>query len=289
MKRSTTVTAIPEPNVPATSLLATRAGATYDFGGLAVMITGGAGDIGRATARRFARDGARVALLDVAEEGLRQAEDELIRAGAEAIAIHCDVTDRDRVEDAVAAVADRFGGVDVVFNNAGYQGAFCPTDAYPADDFERVIDVNVVGVYHVLSVASAHMRRSGGGSIVNTASHAGVRGPPNMLAYGASKFAVVGMTQTAAKDLAPYGIRVNAISPALIGPGLMWERQTELQAATGTQYFAADPQQVKADLIASVPLRRLGTLDEVANVVAWLASAESSYLTGFNVEVTGGI
>lgn len=110
-----------------------------------------------------------------------------------------------------------------------------------------------------------------------------------MLAYGASKFVVVGMTQTAAKDLAPYGIRVNAISPALIGPGTMWDRQTELQAANRTQYFAPDPQRVQHDLIASVPLRRLGTLDEVGNVVARLASDESSYLTDFNVEVTGGI
>lgn len=279
----------PERTVPTPDPLATRAGATYDFSDRTALITGGAGDIGRATARRFARDGARIALLDVAEDGLRQAEDELIRAGVETIAVRCDVTDRSSVEDAVATVADRFGRVHVAFNNAGYQGVFSPTDVYPADDFERVIEVNVIGVYHVLSVAAAHMRRSGGGSIVNTASHAGVRGPPNMLAYGASKFAVVGMTQTAAKDLAPYGIRVNAISPALIGPGAMWERQTELQAATGTPYFAADPQRVKDDLIASVPLRRLGTLDEVANVVAWLASDESSYLTGFNVEITGGI
>lgn len=263
--------------------------ATYAFHGITVMITGGAGDIGRATARRFARDGARVALLDVAEEGLREARDDLTRAGADILAVHCDVTDRRRVQEAFDTVVDHFGRVHVVFNNAGYQGVFSPADAYPADDFERVMGVNVLGMYHVLSVAAAHMRRSGGGAIVNTASHAGVRGPPNMLAYGASKFAVVGMTQTAAKDLAPYGIRVNAISPALIGPGMMWDRQTELQAATGTQYFAPDPQRVQHDLIASVPLRRLGTLDEVANVVAWLASDESSYLTGFNVEVTGGI
>ena len=120
------------------------------------------------------------------------------------------------------------------------------------------------------------------------ASHAGVVGPPNMIAYSASKFAVIGITQTAAKDLAPYHIRVNALSPALIGPGVMWTRQTELQAGVGSQYFDADPQVVEQQMINSVPMRRLGSLEEVANSVAFLMSEEASYITGFNLEITGG-
>ena len=175
-----------------------------------------------------------------------------------------------------------------MFNNAGYQGAFAKTDEYPEDDFQTVINVNILGVFHVLKAAAQHMRTVGGGAIVNMASHAGVVGPPNMLAYAASKFAVIGMTETAARDLAPYQIRVNALSPALIGPGLMWTRQTELQAAVGSQYFDPDPKVVEQQMIQSVPLRRLGTLEEVANGVAFLMSQEASYITGFNLEITGG-
>ena len=109
-----------------------------------------------------------------------------------------------------------------------------------------------------------------------------------MIAYSASKFAVIGITQTAAKDLAPYHIRVNALSPALIGPGIMWTRQTELQAGVGSQYFDADPKVVEQQMINSVPMRRLGSLEEVASGVAFLMSEEASYITGFNLELTGG-
>jgi NAD(P)-dependent dehydrogenase (short-subunit alcohol dehydrogenase family) len=117
---------------------------------------------------------------------------------------------------------------------------------------------------------------------------AGVSGAPNMPAYSASKAAVVGLTKSAAKDLAPAGIRVNAVSPAFIGPGRMWERQVELQAAVGSQYYATDPADVAAQMIAMVPLRRYGSLDEVARVVAFLLSDEASYVTGVNIEIAGG-
>jgi NAD(P)-dependent dehydrogenase (short-subunit alcohol dehydrogenase family) len=151
-----------------------------------------------------------------------------------------------------------------------------------------VLTSDVVGVFHVLRASVSHLRATHG-SIVNTASHAGVWGPPNMAAYAASKFAVVGLTQTAAKDLAPHGIRVNAISPALIGPGVMWDRQVRLQAEAGSQYFAADPGVVAEQMVGSVPLRRLGSLDEVAGAVLFLMSEDASYITGANIEVTGGI
>jgi 2-dehydro-3-deoxy-L-rhamnonate dehydrogenase (NAD+) len=263
--------------------------ARYDFAGRVVIVTGGAGDLGRAAATRLAADGAAVALLDVAEEPLRSFAGELEAKGVAVLAVPCDVTDRNAVAGSLAAVVERFGRVDGLFNNAGYQGAFAPTDAYPTDDFERVLSVNVTGAFIVLRAVAAQMRAAGGGAIVNTASHAGVKGPPNMIAYAASKFAVVGMTQTAARDLAPHGVRVNAVSPALIGPGTMWERQTRLQAATGTRYFDADPAEAGRRMIGTVAMNRLGTPDEVANVVAYLLSDESSYVTGFNVEVTGGI
>jgi NAD(P)-dependent dehydrogenase (short-subunit alcohol dehydrogenase family) len=176
-----------------------------------------------------------------------------------------------------------------LFNNAGYQGAFAPTHVYPLDDARKVIEVNVIGVLNVLTIVAAAMTAAGrGGAIVNTASMAGVGGAPNMPAYSASKAAVIGMTKTAAKDLAPAGIRVNAVSPAFIGPGRMWDRQVELQAAVGSQYYATSFDEVSAQMINMVPLRRYGSTEEVAKVVAFLLSEEASYVTGINIEIAGG-
>lgn len=264
------------------------AATTYDFVGKTILITGGAGDIGQATARRFAANGAGVALLDLNAEKMAQLARELATHNVPVGTYQCDVTASGDVAKAFASAIQQFGRIDYVFNNAGYQGVFAKTDEYPADDFQKVIDINVVGVFHVLKAAAQHLRASGGGAIVNTASYAGVVGPPNMLAYAASKFAVIGITQTAAKDLAPYSIRVNALSPSLIGPGMMWTRQTQLQAAVGSQYFDTDPKTVEQQMINSVPMRRLGSLEEVANGVAFLMSDAASYITGFNLEITGG-
>ncbi|MGB3766854.1 MAG: SDR family NAD(P)-dependent oxidoreductase [Phormidesmis sp.] len=262
---------------------------TYSFTGKTILITGGAGDIGKATARRFAMNGAGVVLLDINKDKMAEVAEELEGYGASVQTIYCDVTQPSTVTSAFADAVRQVGKVDYVFNNAGYQGAFATTDEYPAADFQKVIDINVIGVFHVLKAAAQHLRDSGGGAIVNMASHAGVDGPANMLAYAASKFAVVGMTQTAAKDLAPHNIRVNALSPALIGPGMMWTRQTELQAGVGSQYFDANPKVVEQQMINSVPMRRLGSLEEVANGVAFLLSDEASYITGFNLDITGGL
>ncbi|KAF3885006.1 MULTISPECIES: SDR family NAD(P)-dependent oxidoreductase [Nostocales] len=262
--------------------------ATYQFAGKTILITGGAGDIGKATACRFAANGAGVALLDLNEPKMASVAEELKEYNVPIGTFRCDVTSADDVAKAFTGSVEQIGHIDYVFNNAGYQGVFAQTDEYPEDDFQKVIDINVVGVFQVLKAAARYLRDAGGGVIVNMASYAGVVGPPNMLAYAASKFAVIGMTQTAAKDLAPHGVRVNALSPALIGPGFMWTRQTELQAAVGSQYFDTDPKVVEQQMIHSVPMRRLGSLDEVANGVAFLMSDEASYITGFNLEITGG-
>ncbi|MGP1386878.1 MAG: SDR family NAD(P)-dependent oxidoreductase [Thainema sp.] len=261
--------------------------ATYSFQGKTILITGGAGEIGKATAHRFAANGAGIVLLDINEAQMAEVAQDLKDYGVAVHTFRCDVTNPKDVAQAFAGAVQQVGQLDYVFNNAGYQGAFAKTDEYPEADFQKVIDINVIGVFHVLK-AAAQQLRDNGGAIVNMASHAGVDGPPNMLAYAASKFAVIGMTQTAAKDLAPYGIRVNALSPSLIGPGFMWTRQTELQAGVGSQYFDPDPKVVEQQMINSVPLRRLGRLEEVANGVAFLMSDEASYITGFNLDITGG-
>lgn len=258
------------------------------------LITGAGGDIGKAVARRLAVAGARLALLDLPSrhDQLVQCEAECRELNAEVVVerVGCDVTDEAGVVAAVDAVCESLGVPDTVFNNAGYQGLFANTVDYPAADFRAVLDVNVTGVFLVLQACASVLRAAGKpGSIVNTASMAGVGGPPNMVAYAASKSAVIGMTKTAAADLAAHSIRVNAISPAFIGPGAMWTRQVELQAEVASQYYPDDPSAVAEAMIGDVPLRRYGTLDEVAAGALFLLSDQASYLTGFNLEIAGGI
>ena len=210
-------------------------------------------------------------------------------AGGSLVSVTFDVTDVDATRSVIQSAISEVGTPDRVFNNAGVQGAFAPTHQYPLADAAKVIDINVTGALNVMVVASEAMVASGlNGAIVNTASMAGVTGAPNMVAYSASKAAIIAMTKSAAKDLAPHGIRVNAMSPAFIGPGTMWDRQVELQAAAGSQYFPSDPAQVAEIMISSVPMRRYGAMDEVVDVLMYLLSDRSSYVTGVNIEVSGG-
>ncbi len=243
-----------------------------------VLVTGAAGDIGTAIAEVLAQRGHGLALADHPDVAERL--DELCRRlGAKCMTF--DVTD----EAAVTAAVKGLGPLVGLVNNAGYQGVFTPVDRYPLEDARRVVEVNVLGAMTVLAAVSRAMV---GGAIVNIASMAGVSGAPNMPAYSASKAAVIGLTKSAAKDLAPKGIRVNAVSPAFIGPGRMWETQVAQQAAAGSQYYAADPEAVAEQMIGMVPLGRYGSVHEVATVVAFLLSDDASYVTGVNIEVSGG-
>ncbi len=259
------------------------------FKGKSILVTGGAGEIGLATAVRFAEEGASVMLTDIKEGGLKKGKKRLDGYGVRVETYVCDVSDYSSVKKMTEAAAADFSGIDMLFNNAGYQGLFKPIHQYPADDFEKVLRINLFGAFYVLRAVSEHMTARKKGCIVNTASMAGVDGPPNMAAYGASKFGMVSLTQTAAKDLAPYNIRVNAISPAFMGPGFMWERQVKLQAEAGSQYFSSDPATVAQQMIASVPMRRYGNINEIPGTIAFLMSDDASYITGVNVPISGGI
>jgi NAD(P)-dependent dehydrogenase (short-subunit alcohol dehydrogenase family) len=252
-----------------------------------VLVTGAGGDIGTAIAEVLARRGHRLALADHPSAGARLDEtvDRCRRLGAEAQGVTFDVTD----EAAATAAVRELGPFGGLVSNAGYQGVFMPVDRYPLDDARRVVEVNVLGVMAVLAVVGRAMIAAGsGGAVVNVASMAGVSGAPNMPAYSASKAAVIGLTKAAAKDLAPSRIRVNAVSPAFIGPGRMWDTQVARQAAAGSHYYSADPDEVAAQMIGTVPMRRYGSVHEVATVVAFLLSDDASYVTGVNVEVSGG-
>ncbi len=255
------------------------------------LITGAAGDIGRAAAGRLASDGWAVALTDHprAAAGLDEVSVALVDSGAEVWSATCDLTDEAAVSAMVARCSTELATPCGLFNNAGYQGRFVAMPDYPVDDLRSVFEVNVIAVFQLMqSVATAMIAAGGGGTIVNAASMAGVGGAPNMAAYSASKAAVIGLTKSAAKDLAPHRIRVNAISPAFVGPGKMWDSQVASQAAAKSQYYAHDPAIVAQQMIAMVPLRRYGTTDEVAAVVSFLMSHDASYVTGQNIEITGG-
>jgi NAD(P)-dependent dehydrogenase (short-subunit alcohol dehydrogenase family) len=256
-----------------------------------VFVTGAAGDIGGETARTLAARGWSLALTDhpSAEARLAAVCESCETLGATVWTGAFDVTDETGAAASVRACVEAVGPPRGLFNNAGYQGQFTALDRYPLEDARRVFEVNILGVMTVLAVVSRAMIDAGsGGAVVNMASMAGVSGAPNMPAYSASKAAVIGLTRSAAKDLAPAGIRVNAVSPAFIGPGAMWDNQVARQAAAGSQYYATEPAAVAEQMIGLVPLRRFGSTAEVAQVVAFLLSDDASYVNGVNIEISGG-
>eukprot|EP00547_Thalassionema_nitzschioides_P015439 CAMPEP_0194240498 /NCGR_PEP_ID=MMETSP0158-20130606/6648_1 /TAXON_ID=33649 /ORGANISM="Thalassionema nitzschioides, Strain L26-B" /LENGTH=273 /DNA_ID=CAMNT_0038975199 /DNA_START=8 /DNA_END=829 /DNA_ORIENTATION=- len=257
-----------------------------------IVITGAGGNFGQDGCLFFAKAGARVAALDKDPRSLAETTKK-VQADfptTEILALECDVTSPKSVADAIGKVVERFGSIDMVWNNAGYQGKIIPTLEYDPADFALVMNINVTGMFVVLQACAQHMAKQvTGGSIVNTSSVAGLRGTPAMVAYASSKAAVLAMTVSTSKDLAPHKIRVNAVSPALIGPGYMWQRQNELHASSGSPYFATDPDVVARDKINSVPMKRLGSVKEVINSVAFLLSDDASYTTGINLVVDGGM
>jgi NAD(P)-dependent dehydrogenase (short-subunit alcohol dehydrogenase family) len=271
---------------------ADRVGTPGRLLGRVAFVTGAGGDIGGAVAERAAADGATVVLSDLATTSQRLAATARAchAAGAQDVLLcPLDVTDEGAVRQAMSDVVARVGPPDAVVTSAGYQGVFSPLPDYPTDDLREVLEINVVGTFTVVrACAAALIGAERPGSVVVVASMAGVSGAPNMAAYSASKAAVLGLCRSAAKDLAPAGIRVNAVSPAFIGPGAMWDRQVELQASTPSPYYADHPEEVAAQMIGMVPLRRYGSVEEVASVVGFLLSDDASYLTGTNTEVAGG-
>jgi NAD(P)-dependent dehydrogenase (short-subunit alcohol dehydrogenase family) len=255
------------------------------------LVNGAAGDLGRATCIALARDGWSLFIADHPAqaqrlEGTREA---CAASGVEIVTAAFDVTDHDAVSDKVSRLAERHGVPTAVVANAGIQGDFAPIQDYDVEVARRVLEVNVLGVFIAVAVVARLMVGAGAaGSIVATASMAGVSGAPNFAAYSASKAAVIGLAKSASRDLAPHGIRVNAVSPGFIGPGAMWDNQVARQAAAGSQYYASEPEAVAEQMIGSIPLRRYGSPAEVADVICFLAGERSSYLTGINIEIAGG-
>jgi NAD(P)-dependent dehydrogenase (short-subunit alcohol dehydrogenase family) len=239
------------------------------------FVTGGASGIGRATAMAFAGAGHLVAIADIDETAGTQVAEDIRATGSSAIFVKCDVSDEAQVEAAIARTVERFSRLDAAFNCAGLDGRHAPTAEYPADDWHRTLAVNLTGVWYCMVHEIRQMLKQGGGSIVNCASAAGLRGIASVPAYTASKHGVVGLTKTAALDYAAKGIRVNAVCPG----GILTPM---LEQAMG------DSEEVRQAAARFHPVGRLGQPQDIASAVLWLCSDGASFATGQAIAIDGG-
>jgi 3-oxoacyl-[acyl-carrier protein] reductase len=236
------------------------------------IVTGGAQGIGLATALKFAREGARVAVWDLTQSGIDEAVRQCKEAGAQAAGWVVDVTQREMVDAAARATLDQFGRIDVLVNNAGITKD-ARLQKMTLEQFDRVIDVNLRGVFHCAQAVADTMVAQGFGVILNASSVVGLYGNFGQTNYAATKFGVIGFTKTWSRELGPKGIRVNAVAPGFVM----------------THILDTIPEKVMTDMKNRVPLHRLGTPEEIANVYCFLASDEASYVNGAVIEVSGGM
>lgn len=246
--------------------------------GKVALVTGGGSGIGRATAIIFAREGAQVVVADLNGEAADRVKDEIVERGGEATAIRADVSKEADAEAMVKAAVDAFGKLDVAFNNAGIEGLITPTHEYPYQDWQRIIAINLTGVWLGMRYQIPVMREQGGGAIVNTASILGLVGFEDTPAYTATKHGVIGLTKVAAIENAKHGIRVNAVCPGFIETPMVMERGVKA---------GRDPAMYE-ELKRLHPMGRLGKPEEIGEAVAWLASDKASFVTGHALVVDGG-
>ena len=237
-----------------------NARAHYDFSGQIAVITGGRQGIGESIANRLREAGATVVVWDLSADA------------ADPSACRVDVADLASAQTASRRTVERFGRIDLLVNNAGFAGPTMPLDEYPPDTWQRIVAVNLVGVFNVCHAVVPQMRQAGRGRIVNIASLAGKEGTPNASAYSAAKAGVLALTKSLGKELATSGILVNAIAPAAVRTAILEQMS---------------PQHVQT-MIAKSPMQRLGEPDEVAEMAVWLCSESCSFSTGAVFDLSGG-
>jgi NAD(P)-dependent dehydrogenase (short-subunit alcohol dehydrogenase family) len=252
-----------------------------ELSGKSVVITGGARGIGFACAQAFAREGARVAIFDWNTEALAEAEETIRATGAQVITRQIDVSNGTAVDAAHAWVEETYGAIDIGFNNAGTNSGFRPIDETDESDWDRVINVNLKGVWLCVRAQVRHMRPRGRGSIVSTTSNVGFAGAPGASAYVASKHGIVGITRTVALELASTDIRINAVAPGAIRTSLSSKGQGKGNP------FANDPFP-DAAIRQGLPIGRWGEPSEIADAVLWLSSPRATLALGETLVMDGG-
>jgi NAD(P)-dependent dehydrogenase (short-subunit alcohol dehydrogenase family) len=249
---------------------------TLDFTGKVALVTGASSGMGLATAKAFADAGAAVVLADIREDLVRAEAEKLSAAGQKAIAVRCDVSDDGEVAAMVDRTVSEFGRLDAAFNNAGVMARIAPTADSTREEWDRVIGVNLRGVWSCMKYELAHMQRQGSGAIVNNASVGALTGNPGIGSYIASKHGVIGLTRTAALEYVTQGIRVNAVNPGLI------DTQVARDVVSGDE-------QAYENIAKHVPIARAGRPEEIASAVLWLCSPGASYVVGHALTVDGGM
>lgn len=254
-----------------------------DFTGKCAIVTGAGSGIGRAATLALAALGARVIATDLAEDGGRETEEMAHAAGGEIVFLRADVTVEAEVEACVAECRSRFGSVDVLMNNAGWQGRIAPVAEYEVETFDKVLAINVRGVFLGMKHVLPLMIAQGCGAVVNTASSGAHIGVKNLAPYVASKHAVLGLTKSAALEVARKGVRVNAVCPGPVATAMI-----DAIEAGEAREAGGDAAELRRRRASSIPDGRYATVEEVADLMIYLASDHARHITGQGVHINGG-
>ena len=245
------------------------------FTGKVAFVTGAANGIGRATALAFAREGANVVVADISEQGIQETTRLIEEAGGRALAVRCDVTRTEDVKAALDKAVEAFGRLDFAFNNAGVEQPITATADLTKEEWDRIIDIDLRGVFLCMKHEIPLLLKHGGGAIVNTSSGAGVKGIAGQGAYCAAKFGIVGLTKAAALDYASQNIRINAVCPGIIETPMM-------------DRFSGGTPEGRERVIAQEPVGRMGKPEEIAAAVVWLCSEPAAFVIGHALVMDGG-